>query len=725
MFDFLDPNHDLCQWALIILVCPLIGFVLQVFLGKKLPRQGDWLPTAFIAVPLGISIYMVTRLFGAEHGIEAQKWVPELGKNWISAGGDNKASLFSLSFGISVDNLTIIMLFVVTLVSFLVHLYSMGYMHGEVRYNRFFAFLQLFSFSMLGLCITSNLLFMFMFWELVGVCSYFLIGFYFEKKSAQQASIKAFMTTRLGDLGFFVAILIIASVAGTLEFDGIFQSVEDGVWGEEAVLWGLPLIAIAGLCLILGPIGKSAQFPLHVWLPDAMEGPTPVSALIHAATMVAAGVYLVGRMFPFLAGASYWTGDFYHSTPLLVVALVGGFTAFFAATIAFAQTDIKKVLAYSTISQLGYMFLGLGVGSIAAGLFHLVTHAFFKALLFLGSGSVIHGVHSNEMSDMGGLRKKMPITWITFLVGTLAIAGLPYLSGFWSKEAILGKALAFGEHAAGGEGNFIYYLPFVFGIITAGMTAFYMFRLYFKTFHGKPQNQKAYDHAHESPWTMWVPLVILAVLAVCSGGFPGETSHWFEHRVDSNVLVPLAEGATETGLVHHVHAIAHDRHSLVMGASITMFVVGVVLAGLFFLPFGPFYGKETIRAGTPLWPIYLFLKNLWFVDRFLTWLSLSLLHTFHVICGYFDRVWVDGFVNWWGSLTRFLTAAAGAVDYLGVDGAVRALGDTCLGWGRRLRRVQTGLLQEYLYASLYVSGGVVVVLILIVLWLRDDWNFYG
>ena len=716
------PNTDLCKLALVILLLPLVGFVIQIFFGKKIPpvqRQGDWIPTLFIFGSFAIACYMTYLLLAGHtaaggHGVDIQRWYPM--ENWLAVGkkapaGDPPSGFF-MSFGILVDNLTIVMLFVVTLVSFLVHLYSWGYMHGEVRYNRFFAFLGLFTFSMLGLCITSNLLFLFMFWELVGVCSYFLIGFFFEKKSAQNAAIKAFMTTRLGDLGFFVAIIACASVAGSLEFHDIFESVRNGAWEP----W---LLTFAAICLFLGPVGKSGQFPLHVWLPDAMEGPTPVSALIHAATMVAAGVYLVGRMFPFMAGVPYFQGDFTASTPLLVVALTGGFTAFFAATIAFAQTDIKKVLAYSTVSQLGYMMLGLGTGSVAAGLFHLTTHAFFKALLFLGSGSVIHAVHSNELSAMGGLRKKLPITYVTFLIATLAIAGLPFLSGFYSKEAILGQALAFAKHNSS-EGHFpqlLATLPFVFGIVTAGMTAFYMFRLTFSVFHGKPRDEHAYEHAHESPWTMTVPLCALAGLTVISGGLglpgmglPQFDSEWFHHRVSS--LTIYAPAATEAYM--KVEELAHGGHSLVMGLSIGMFIAGVGLATLFFTRFGPFHGKQLFRPGTVLGGVNLLLRNLWFVDRIWTWIALHFVHVFQVAAGAFDKHVVDGAVNLWGTLCRYALSVTGTVDYWGVDGSVRGIGEASLRAGARLKRLQTGFLQEYVYASVFLFAAIVVVSGLIV-----------
>ena len=710
----MDPVNttdvQLCQLALIILVLPLIGFVIQVFFGLKIPprkRQGDWIPTLFVGGAFGIACYLTVLLLTAEggHGIEAQRWYPEMGRDWMAFGSG--ALSFKLDFCVLVDNMTIVMLFVVTLVSFLVHVYSMGYMHGEVRYNRFFAVLGLFTFSMLGLCITNNLLFLFIFWELVGVCSYFLIGFYYEKKSAQHASIKAFMTTRLGDLGFFIAILVIASQTRSLDFQTIFASVQGGTWTPA-------LLTFAGIALFFGPIGKSAQFPLHVWLPDAMEGPTPVSALIHAATMVAAGVYLVARMFPFLAGAPYFQGgDFFESTPLLVVALVGAFTAFFAATIAFSQTDIKKVLAYSTISQLGYMVLGIGVGSVSAGMFHLTTHAFFKALLFLGSGSVIHAVHSNEMEDMGGLRKKLPITWATFGIGTLAIAGLPFLSGFFSKEAVLGQAMAFAKHrsVASDLGN-LAWVPFAFGIVTAGMTAFYMFRLFFSVFHGKPKNQEAYSHAHESPLTMTVPLMVLALLSVVAGGVLPSLAHWFDDRVSSAILVPFgAESAAFQAVAEHFHHV----HYQVMGMSIAMFVLGVGGAALFFAPFGPFYGKDFVRPGTALGALNRFLRNLWYIDRFYTWLVLHLLHLFQVVCGAFDKYVIDGFVNLWATICQYCTAIVGNIDYWCVDGTVRGIGETTLWGGKKLRRIQTGVLQEYVYASIFLFAGVLLVSVLMLI----------
>ncbi len=475
---------------------PLAAFVAQVFLGRILPRKGDWVPTTAVGVGLGLSLY----LFFARtvtHPHQAPDWHSVYGLLSVGRPGAGGLVGLPLGFNLLVDNLTIVMLVVVTLVSFLVHVFSIGYMHGDPKYVRFFAFLGLFTFSMLGLVVAGNLLVLFIFWELVGVCSYFLIGHYYEKKSAQAACLKAFLVTRVGDLGFFLGIMIIFAHVGSLDFPDVFRSaLGDGK--NPADPWTRGWLTAAAICVWLGAVGKSAQFPLHVWLPDAMEGPTPVSALIHAATMVAAGVYLVARMFPFFAGPEFLAGNPFDSTALLVVAVVGGFTALFAATIAIVQTDIKKVLAYSTVSQLGYMMVGLGCGSVAWGMFHLWSHAFFKALLFLGSGSVIHSVGSQEMSDMGGLRKKMPITFVTMLIGTLAISGVPFLSGFVTKDGILAQALAYGMH----RGGIVAILPFAFAIVAAALTAFYMFRMLILTFFGEyrgPAAAPALAHAAPPP----------------------------------------------------------------------------------------------------------------------------------------------------------------------------------------------------------------------------------
>jgi NADH-quinone oxidoreductase subunit L len=449
-----------------------------------------WRPAAW-ASRLLISLGILLRGLGAEsHGLFAH-WT----FNWLPVSSSQ-----AIMGGILVDGLTAIMLVVVTLVSFLVHLFSSKYMEGDVRYGRYYASLLLFTTSMLGLVLADNLLFLFVFWELVGLSSYVLIGHWYEKKSASDAAIKAFITTRVGDVGMLLGLLICYWKVGSLQYVDVFAAVGDlnlfAVGTEEFL--GLDWQTLAGLGLFLGAMGKSAQFPFHVWLPDAMEGPTPVSALIHAATMVAAGVYLVGRLFPIFTPEAF-----------IVIAYIGAITALFAASIATVQDDIKKVLAYSTLSQLGYMVLALGVGGYFSGLFHLTTHAFFKAGLFLGSGSVIYAMHHEQrMSRYGGLWKKMPITGTTYLICVLAIAGVPGFAGFFSKDAILADALAF-SMLNPGHG----FLPFA-GFLTALLTAFYMFRQFYLTFTGKPRDEHAYEHAHESPRAMTIPLMVLAFLAL-------------------------------------------------------------------------------------------------------------------------------------------------------------------------------------------------------------------
>jgi NADH-quinone oxidoreductase subunit L len=440
---------------------------------------------------------------------------------------------FAGKVGVLADNLSLLLVMVVTGVSLLVHIYSTGYLHGEPGYSRYFASLNLFTCSMLGLVLATSILQIYVFWELVGVSSFLLIGYYWEKPSAVAACKKAFIVTRFADLGFLLGLLVLSAYAGGLDFAHL---------GDEATiarlqgvtLLGTSALTLSAVLVYMGAAGKSAMFPLHIWLPDAMEGPTPVSALIHAATMVVAGVYLVARLFPL-----------FSATPegMNVVMIVGTFTSLFAAVIAVTQFDIKRVLAFSTLSQLGYMMLALGVARMesplgfTASTFHLATHACFKALLFLGAGSVIHAVHSNDIREMGGLRRKMPLTHWTFLIACLAIAGVPGFSGFFSKDEILAAALHGGH-------------PVVFGValFVAGLTAFYMFRIYFMTFWGTARDHHKYDHAHESPPSMWVPLVILAVPSVLLGFVPfgsfvyrGEIEH---AGIDLAIAIP----ATLAGL---------------------------------------------------------------------------------------------------------------------------------------------------------------------------------
>ena len=417
-----------------------------------------------------------------EHGEAAEpRWSWSSKTHGMSATVVDTGDL-KIDAGITIDHLTATMLVVVTIVAFLVHLYSVGYMHGDKRYSRFFAFLQLFSFSMLGLILTDNLLLLFCFWELVGVCSYFLIGFWFEQDEPPKASIKAFMTNRFGDVGFLIGLLLVWRLFRTFDLSTIFAQMQAVAAGQAHLptIFGWTVataLTVAGLCLFMGPMAKSAQFPLHVWLPDAMAGPTPVSALIHAATMVAAGVYMVGRVY-----------FFFTPFVLATIAIIGTITALMAASIGLVHNNIKKVLAYSTCSQLGYMMLALGVGGYAAGLFHLYTHAFFKACLFLGAGSVIHAVHTEDMRQMGGLKDKMPVTYKTFMVATLALAGVPFFSGAFSKELIVEHAIQWGMN-----GNAAQWLPAIVAIFGGGLTFFYMLRLIYLTFFGTPRDHHKYE----------------------------------------------------------------------------------------------------------------------------------------------------------------------------------------------------------------------------------------
>ncbi|MEX2345134.1 MAG: NADH-quinone oxidoreductase subunit L, partial [Balneolaceae bacterium] len=473
--------------------------MILIFKGKKLSGKADWLATGLLSLALVFSlVLLVLKLTGSPD--ETLTYV----FNWIVFTDAMLVGSLAIEFGIMIDNLTVIMLVVVTLVSTLVHLYSMMYMKGDKHYERYFAYLGLFSFSMLGIILTHNLLLMYIFWELVGISSYLLIGFYYEKKSATNAANKAFIVNRIGDFGMFIGIMILFAGFSTFSFGALFDSIAAGQlpFGSEG--W----LTASGLLIFCGAVGKSAQFPLHVWLPDAMEGPTPVSALIHAATMVAAGVYLVARMFPML------TED-----ALLIIAYTGAFTALIAASIAVTQYDIKKVLAYSTISQLGYMIMALGVGAFTAGIMHLITHAAFKAGLFLGAGSIIYAMHNvlhdqhdhktdaQDIRNMGGLKSKMPVTYWTFVIFTLAISGVPLTSGFLSKDEILAGTMAFSSL----NGHWL--LPLI-GLTVAGLTAFYMFRLLILTFHGKPAKESILNGIKESPKLMTIPLMVLAALSL-------------------------------------------------------------------------------------------------------------------------------------------------------------------------------------------------------------------
>jgi NADH-quinone oxidoreductase subunit L len=520
-----------------------------------------------------------------------------------------------------------------------VQIYSQGYMHGDPGYHRYYAFMSLFTASMLGLVLADNLLMVYVFWEMVGLCSYLLIGFWFHKKSAADAAKKAFIVTRLGDFGFLAAILALYFNAGTFDIAQLHSLAIAGTLGGTVLTW-------AAIGIFAGAAGKSAQFPLHVWLPDAMEGPTPVSALIHAATMVAAGVFLVARTYPLFA----------HSMEAMTtVAVVGGFTAIFAATMGLVMTDIKRVLAYSTISQLGYMMLGLGTGGVAVGIFHLFNHAFFKALLFLGAGSVNHATGTFDMRQMGGLRKIMPWTYATFLIASISIAGIWPLSGFWSKDEILASALEAQP------------VLFALAMITVFMTAFYMFRVVFMTFGGdyRGGGKDAHGKPHESPAVMVMPMVVLAILAVISG-------FW---NVTGSFSALFGHGETQSFAGGFFGILTH-----------ALPWISLILAGLGILLAYAIYSARWLsaeRIGATFKPLYtLFLRKYW-LDELYENIIVKLM------------------------LLKGLFAGFQAIDTYGVDGAVNGLADGAMATGKAIRKAHSGQLQLY---GLFIGIGIIVII---------------
>ena len=690
--------EPLISSALAILLLPLLSYVLLFFLGEKLPRRGDWLGIGILGVCLVLSLRIFAHFWTHDTPIE-QSW------NWLTIGS------FSIDFGILLDGMTAVMLVVVCTVSFLVHLFSSGYMWGDRRYARYFSFLGWFTFTMLGLVLSNSIFFLYVFWELVGVASYVLIGFFFHKNSAADANKKAFLVNRVGDFGFFLGILLFFTAIGSFHYETLFAGVAGGQISGSLLTW-------AGILLFFGCVGKSAQVPLHVWLPDAMEGPTPVSALIHAATMVAAGVYMTARLFPL-----------FSPDALLFIAYTGGVTAIFAATIAIVQTDIKRGLAYSTISQLGYMVMAVGVGGVASGMFHLTTHAFFKACLFLCAGAVIHAMHhEQDMRQMGGLRKKMPITFLAFLASTIAISGVPPFAGFWSKDAILGAALAFGME------NPAHYAPFVMALLAALITAFYMFRMVFLTFTGEPRNREKYEHAHEVGWRMATPLVILGTLAVVGGGLGTlGGSSWFDRFVqdpgseidahasgfefvdDTHAADPHAIAAVSGGQEvhddhdsHHVHHVAHQR----------AMILSLIVASLgIFLSWLTYVRKRISSAGVlaALPNVHRWLAGKYFVDEFYDRVIVkNLLRATRAAAG-FDRIVIDGIVNGAGYLSRAASALSGGTDKWVVDGLVNSVGILLGNIGGFVGTWQTGRVQNYFLGL--VSGLVVLILLVRAGWL--------
>ena len=652
MAEFLTRTTEL-TW--LIPVLPLLAFGLILLTGRKGPGQGAYIAIGAIVSSFVLSMLIVaatvSRAFG---GHEFEPFAKSA--LWAVVGAT------PIHMGFVVDQLTAVMLVVVTVVAMLVQIYSVGYMHGDPRYPRYYAYLSLFSAAMLSLVIADNLLLFFISWELVGLTSYLLIGFWFEKPAAMRAAKKAFIVTRVGDVGFFMGLLLLFYYTGTVNMRDMFATLPALM---TVKMLGLSLLPLAALLLFAGAVGKSAQFPLHVWLPDAMEGPTPVSALIHAATMVAAGVYLVGRMYPVFAADP-------HGTALTVVAIIGAITALMAATIATVQNDIKRVLAYSTISQLGYMMLALGLGPIGytAGLFHLMTHAFFKANLFLGSGSVIHGTGTQDMREMGGLAKKMPRTYWTFLIGTAALAGLPLTAGFFSKDEIL-------------LGAFHTSMPlFAVALTAAFLTAFYMTRLMAMTFWGEPRKHDV--HAHESPHVMTSPLIVLAVLSIFAGwiGWPGH--NLFHH------------------FVHFGEAEAEGFNPLVALLATSAAGLGILLGWAIFV-------KQAISASIfrrKLPWVYNLLANKYYFDEIYWAVLVVPLFWVTMMLARFDQKIVDGIVNGVGYVTLGLSIVWAWFDKWIVDGAVNLVGGMTKLLGRLLRFTQTGMEQDY---ALFLFVGLLMI----------------
>lgn len=645
------------QYTILIPLLPLAGFIVLGLFGRKYTGKASGLiATVLLLISTALALLTAYAYFfvnGKSDGIY-QAIVP-VNVTWLRF-----TDALSINMGITLDPIAVMMLVVVTFISLMVHLYSIGYMKGEERFSTYFSFLQLFTFSMLGLVMASNIFQIYVFWELVGVSSYLLIGFYYDRPSAVAASKKAFIVTRFADLGFLVGILILAFYSETLDFGILLQRlstptpqltsiISASFMGISALSWGLVLVFIGGA-------GKSAMFPLHIWLPDAMEGPTPVSALIHAATMVVAGVFLVARLFPVFAMSD--------PAALNIVADVGVFSALLAAVIACTQTDIKRVLAYSTMSQIGFMMFSLGVAGYGgehglgymASMFHLFTHAFFKSLLFLGAGAVIHLVHSNEMKDMGGLRKKMPLTHITFLIACLAISGVPPFAGFFSKEEIL--------HAAHHSNMTIYWIA----LLTSGITAFYMFRLYFSVFWNKPDtaiaahDPAAEESSHgEGTLTMKIPLLLLAGCTLLAG------------------FVPFSSLVTSDGVPFLTHI------DLLFSVLPVLFALsGILIAVLLYL-------KQNTRAeriADTLGGFYRAAYHKFYIDEIYLFITKKIV--FNLAgrpAAWFDRHIVDGTMNGMARATGFVAASI-------------------KGW-------QSGKVQAY---AIYFFGGVMMLILIFVYW---------
>ncbi len=677
------PTEYFLAHIWLIPLFPLAGAALMLLIGRRLPN------TAVNVICVGSVFLAMGYAFGAIWQLLSRPATERLVNynlfDWVPAGimhtNAGRVVDFHVPWGVLMDPLTAVMLLVVTGVGFLIHVYSTGYMGHEGGYYRFFGYMNLFMFSMLTLVLANNLLLLFVGWEGVGLCSYLLIGFYFLRKSASDAGNKAFIVNRIGDAGFLLGLFLMLGTLGTIQFTQIGPAIIAG----QFEMGNATLTAIA-LLLFVGATGKSAQLPLYVWLPDAMEGPTPVSALIHAATMVTAGVYMIAR-----------TNAIFSMAPkaLAVVAVVGCVTSIFAATMGLLQNDIKRVLAYSTVSQLGYMFLACGVGAFTAGVFHLMTHAFFKALLFLGSGSVIHSLSGEQdMRKMGALWGKIPTTAKTFLVASIAIAGIPPLAGFFSKDAILGHAFEYNK--------FLWLL----GFITAGLTAFYMFRLVNMTFFGNSRvDHEVEHHIHESPSSMTVPLVILAVLATIGGWVGWPESLGGSDRFSKFLEPVMAKHAEEGGEAAAAHAASGaSMEYLLMLLSVAIAAGGIWLAYRWYIqrPEVP----EKIAAASPF--LYRLVYNKYYVDQLYDAMFVNRVKDLALTLGAFDVNFINGLgVDGSGWLTRLTSSISGLWDSWIVDGLVNLAARIVWLFSWPVRMLQTGRVARY---ALFMLAGVLIFL---------------
>lgn len=622
---------------------PLLGFLINGLFGKRLGNSLiGWVGCGSIGLSFLISIGVFFELLKYP---PAQRLIQKVIFPWIWSGN------FHIDIGFQIDPLSTVMILVVSGVGFFIHVYSIGYMSKDPGYARYFTYLNLFVFSMLILVLANNFLLLYLGWEGVGLCSYLLIGFWYEKKSAADAGKKAFIVNRVGDFGFALGVMLIFWTLGTLNYTQVFKA------APMLLSPGGTFITAITLLLLMGAVGKSAQIPLYVWLPDAMEGPTPVSALIHAATMVTAGVYMIARCHVLYLMAPF---------SLSLVAIIGAVTAIYAASIALVQNDIKRILAYSTISQIGYMFLGCGVGAFAAGIFHLMTHAFFKALLFLGAGSVMHALSGElDLRKMGDLKKHLPITFWTFLAGVLAISGIPLFSGFFSKDEILWKAFS------NPQGSFILWL---LGLVTAGMTAFYMFRLFLSVFLGKSRvEEKVKLHIHESPKSMTIPLIALAILSVI-GGYVGISHSLGGGNNFESFLSVVFKGAEEAHIAH----VSYSAEYLLMILSIAVVIAGILIAYRLYIS----HPEVPRKLGQRFKGAYTILLNKYYVDELYAKIIVNPLLSLALWCWrFFDAKIIDGAANGSAFLTGWISAV--------------------------IRRLHTGYVRNY---ALSLVLGVVIIL---------------